>query len=427
VAQLDAILDADDAARRFQERFEGITAELRDSLSTERQLLDVARHLCEAAMAKAKGLEVALGHSLADGSDLDELRAQLVDAERQAEEARLREANAREQAARSAEDAAALRVHLRLATEQAAKLRNTVNSELADRRISRSGGGGGSAVQLAKTGTGASPFADWKAAVSGQRQPPPPSVSDSGGRSVLSPGQLRALGHLPPGEREGIHAALEQRALIMKATGGAAAGSSSAPAAASSPSQGALRGSALTRAGSASIMSSSPPRLMRASHGGAAEGPVEASAALHLATAPPAAAAPTEPGFDGGEVEGDGSRLQRRLLHLDIDPHPFFPAHLYLAPAPSAHPHAADQHQLSGGAGQLQPDLPLGVDLRMGPARGVGGGEASAMAPPGSSEAATPPAFEDARDGVRRVLARIESRAAKVLQLQAMAASAAPE
>lgn len=387
-AQLDAVVEADESARRFAEKFEAITRELRDSLHREKVVLDECRQLCEAAMSQSRGLEVAMSHSLMDAGEMEALRSRLIDAERQAEEAKMREGNAKSAVAKKVDEISFLRGQLQDSAEQAARLRNVITAQAAKEKPK---------VALKKLGSGATPFEDWKAATgrvtltSGDKDKAPTASS-------LGSEKLRRLGIMPAEDvdrvREGVRAAARAVAGLPptpSASGsvsglgaglGAGGGEDALDALSTlspAPSYATAGGRDRDRdregghayAGpSAAAMpagAASPLRIAaRGVMGGGGGG--SSSAAGTPAAGRGGGAAMTGAGTGAGaSAAGPGlAHAHGAYPYLEIEPHPLFPAHLYLAPAPAA----------------AESPVPLAVQLvargdasmRVSPGRGGGGG-----------------------------------------------------
>jgi hypothetical protein len=351
-AQLDAVVEADDAARRFQERFDSVTKDLRDSLHREKVLLDECRQLCESSMAQTQGLEMAMSNSLADATEIEALRARLIDADRSADEARLKEANGRLATAQKHDEISQLRTQLQETAQQVARLRNVITAQAQKEKPT---------LVLKKLGSGLTPFDDWKTAtgrVTLQSAAEP--------QHGLSASQLRRLGHVPADELDRLRGAVAS----------ALAGSPACGAGEVAPDSKRV-GSDASRPDPAGALASSAERAVSfvagsgddggtvGGHGRPWASPLRAAAlgvfasladggAARRGAAGAEAHAPDgtgraehhhsargREGLVGRGGSDAGSRQQQQQPQqqpqrgphfLEVEPHALFPAHLYLAP-----------------------------------------------------------------------------------------------
>jgi hypothetical protein len=348
-AQLDAVVEADDAARRFQERFDSVTKDLRDSLHREKVLLDECRQLCESSMSQTQGLEMAMSNSLADATEIEALRARLIDAERSADEARLKETNARLATSQKHDELSQLRTQLQESAQQASRLRNVITAQAQKEKPT---------VVLKKLGSGLTPFDDWKAAtgrVTLHSAPEP--------RHGLSASQLRRLGHVPADELDRLRGAVAS-AVAGSAGCGAGDGAPGSKRASSEVSRSDAAGAlAFTaeRAVPFAADSADDGEGARGGHGRAWASPLRAAALGVFGGAGDGGAARGGASGDAHDSTGRTDRhhsahdreghwrrggsdadsrqpqappaqQQRAQRFLEVEPHALFPAHLYLAP-----------------------------------------------------------------------------------------------
>jgi hypothetical protein len=391
---IDTIIESDAAALRFAEKFDSISRELRDSLFRERALLDECRRLCENSMAQTRGLEMGMVHAQLDATELDELRARIVDAERVADEARSKERNAKELVHKKMEEIQTWKDLLKEATEQASKLRNVITAQAAKEKPK---------IPIKKLGNQATPFEDWKQATGRVTL----SSNSDPSKHALTPAQLRKLGHVPQDELDRMRENIRSTVKVVVGGPSAATHQQIQESSLSSPIASPLR----LAAGKA---------LASATTTGFA-----ADTALPTGPTPPA----------GGSTGTSNTSVPR---FLEIEPHPLFPAHLYLSPQ-SKRP----EHQ----------ETPLGVDIMTGKQTapspvatnkdGLGGlladfwnvdeEKKGGNANPSTADTMTlledrnkllmDKEVEKSRASVMRMFAKIEAREAKIATLRAIKSS----
>lgn len=320
-------------------------------------------------MSQSRGLEVAMSHSLMDAGEMEALRSKLIDAERQSEEAKMREGNAKSAVAKKVDEISFLRGQLQDSAEQAARLRNVITAAAVKEKPK---------VALKKLGSGATPFDDWKTATGRVTLT---SGSSAPAASSLGGDKLRRLGFMPAEDvervREGVRAAARAVAGLPPASssGGGGGGGDDALDALStlSPSPAPSHATAGGRdrdghayagmaAGAASPLRIAARGMMGSGAGSSAGTP---AAGRGGGAASPAPAGGTDTGAGAGAARGGGA-------YLEIEPHPLFPAHLYLAPAPSA------GESPTPLAVQLVARGDASMSMRVSPGRGGGGAGAGA-------------------------------------------------